>query len=183
MRCEHSENIDRQEVRGHSRTDLDFRPQKTWKTHWLKQFPTSAHTKSLPSTHFNDFLLHSPHAFPLSPFLWSAGLVLWRTQGQVVGTYQGDTDTGSDWLCPHTVRCSHTGCSGIHSPPVHNAHLWNLHKWTTHVLQTEIKGHSSQESTNVQRRLQPPGAQALLQRQRDSAMIKKEKIAPAASKV
>lgn len=47
VRCERSENIDTdREVRGHSRTDLDFRPRKTWKMYWLKQFPTSAHTVS-----------------------------------------------------------------------------------------------------------------------------------------
>lgn len=41
----------------------------------------STHKVSPQVLTFNDFLMHSPHTFPLSPFLWSAGLVLWKNRG------------------------------------------------------------------------------------------------------
>lgn len=80
MRHEHSEIYTQTGRSGVSQ-------EQTWTSghkslgYWLKQSPTSAHTQSLPSPHFNDFLMHSSHVFPLSPFLCSAGLVFWKNAG------------------------------------------------------------------------------------------------------
>lgn len=97
VRCERSEiytQTDR-EVRGHSRADLDFKPQKAWKTYWLrktywlKQSPPQRPQRLFPSSHFNDFLMLSPHAFTTPPLPGVSWLGVWKNTGAGGGHLPG----------------------------------------------------------------------------------------------